>query len=135
MLQSIGLKLSIETLCQQFSDTETLFVAHQIEYPKKLISLDEELQIYRIIQEALSNSAKYAQANAAKVTILAEEGKQIFIEVRDNGKGFDVEKALNSANAFGLHSILQRAHYVGANAHISSSPKGTVVQIKISMTS
>lgn len=134
MLQSIGLKLSIETLCEQFSDMESLFVAHQIDYPKNLLSPIEELQVFRIVQEALSNSAKYAQANAAKVSIKVED-HELFVEIRDNGIGFDVKKKLENGAAFGLYSMLERARHIHASTDISSSNKGTIVEIKISIPS
>ena len=130
MLKNIGLRLSVETLCEQFSDSNTLFISYEIEDTKHLLSPNEELQIFRIIQEALVNTAKYAEASVAKVSILKEK-EHIMIEIRDNGKGFNVEESLNSATAFGLPSILQRAKNIKAKANIESSSKGTIIQIFI----
>jgi signal transduction histidine kinase len=125
MLDKIGLKLSLETLCDQFMNNETLFVSHQIEYSKQLPKATE-LQIFRIVQEALSNVLKYANAEAVRVK-LTETGTRLSLEIKDNGKGFDVAKALESGKSFGLKSILQRANAIGGKAEFISGETGTVV--------
>ena len=104
-------------------------VTTDIDYQDTLATSDE-LQLYRIIQEALSNAIKYANAHAAKITLQATK-QQLLLDVRDNGKGFDVEKTLNSGKAFGLHNIIERARVVGGTTHFQSSSKGTVISIVI----
>ena len=129
LLESIGLKISLESLCDQFGQNEELFVSHDIDYHKTL-SPNAELQLFRIVQEALNNVEKYAQAEAANVHIFSEN-KTLKIEIKDNGKGFDVEKALNGSKAFGLHSVLQRSKAINGDATIQSSDKGTVIKILV----
>ena len=87
-----------------------------------------ELQIYRIIQEALNNTSKHGQANAAKVSLIQSKSG-IFIEIKDNGTGFDVNQQLKSSKSFGLHSLFQRAKSISCILSISSSDKGTSVQL------
>jgi signal transduction histidine kinase len=130
MLESIGLKLSLETLCEQYMEHEQLFIAHEIDYHKQLTPR-MELQIFRIVQEALTNTIKYAGANAAKLTIRTPEKDALRIEIEDNGKGFNVEKTLNSGKSFGLNSILQRSKAIGAAAKIVSTEKGTLITVQI----
>lgn len=127
MLDTIGLKLSLETLCEQFGEREALFVSYNIDYTTTL-SKNTELQLFRIVQEALTNTVKYANANASNV-IIHEIGGKLHLNITDNGKGFDVQKRLDSGQAFGLHSIIQRAKAIGAVAKIDSSPKGTAVNV------
>ena len=129
LLEKIGLKLSIDTLCEQYGEHENLFVSHEIEYNKQL-PCTSELQVFRIIQEVLTNTAKYAHANASYIG-LKQIHNALKLEIRDNGKGFDVEKTLNGSKAFGLHSILQRSKVIGGNARIDSSNLGTTIQIVI----
>jgi two-component system, NarL family, sensor kinase len=129
MLDSIGLKLSLETLCEQFGEREALFVSYDIDYTT-VLNKNTELQLFRIVQEALTNTVKYANANASKVTMHETDGK-IQLTITDNGKGFDVQKRLDSGKAFGLHSIIQRAKAIDAIATIASSKNGTVINVRM----
>ncbi len=130
MLESIGLQLSLETLCDQYMEHGELFITHDIAYNNEL-SNSAELQVFRIVQEALTNSIKYARANAAKLSILQTNKGNIQIVIQDNGKGFDVERALHSGKSFGLNSMLQRSRAIGGKAMIKSSGQGTVVQVDV----
>lgn len=129
LLDKIGLKLSIETLCEQYGEHETLFATHNIDYDKPLPK-PAELQVFRIIQEALNNTVKYAQANASNIT-MTHNTEGVVLYIKDNGKGFDVQKALSSGKSFGLHSILQRSKAIGGKANIQSSEQGTIIQVTI----
>lgn len=129
MFDKIGLEPNIEALIERIQYQNDFMVNLDINYNGSLTSSDE-LQIYRIIQEALTNVIKYANAYAAKITINDEKDK-VFIEIRDNGKGFNVKNALNSGKAFGLHNIIERSRVVGGQANIQSSEKGTIITINI----
>lgn len=129
MLDKIGLRLSLETLCEQFMLHETMFVSHEIDYQNTLPKT-AELQLFRIVQEGLTNALKYSKAEAVKVRI-QYAGKALRLEIQDNGKGFDVEKALEGGKAFGLHSILQRAKAIGGKADIRSGESGTTIGVVV----
>ncbi len=129
MFDKIGLVPNVEQLVERIQNQNNFFISTDMLYTGVLTSADE-LQIYRIIQEALTNIIKYAKAHAAKITVLEEKDK-ILIEIRDNGKGFDVKQALNSGKAFGLHNIIERSRVIGGEANISSSSEGTVITINI----
>lgn len=129
MLDKIGLKLSIEHICQQMMESNLLFITADITYN---MSLDKavELQLFRMIQEALNNIVKYADAQAAKVTI-TETGGYVITEIIDNGKGFDVTAAMESKNSFGLLNLTERAKALNGKTDIISSSTGTSVRIEI----
>ncbi|MFY7911782.1 MAG: tetratricopeptide repeat-containing sensor histidine kinase [Emticicia sp.] len=129
MFDKIGLLPNIEQLVERLQNQNNFFISTEINYEGTLSSADE-LQIYRIIQEALTNIIKYAQAHAAKITI-AEQKDGISIEIKDNGKGFDVKQVLNSGKAFGLHNIIERSRVIGGEASFYSSPEGTIIHIII----
>ncbi|MBK9338568.1 MAG: hypothetical protein IPM98_19380 [Lewinellaceae bacterium] len=129
MLDKIGLRLSLETLCEQFMQHESLFISHEINYPSPLPKT-AELQLFRIVQEGLTNAHKYARAEAVNVKLKpVKNGLQLVIH--DNGKGFDVQDALHSGKAFGLHSILQRSKAIGGHAEIRSDQNGTVIRVEV----
>lgn len=133
MFDKIGLVPNIEALVERLQTQNDFMVSTEMEYEGTLSSADE-LQLYRIIQEALSNVIKYAKAHAAKVT-LQDTGSKIVLEIRDNGRGFNVASALNSGKAFGLHNIIERARAIGGMAKIESSEKGTTISITIKNSS
>ena len=129
VLQNMGFEASIESLCERLTNEAGLFTTCDIEYEKKL-SKSKELQLYRIIQEALNNTLKHGKANAAKVIVVSSESK-LHVEIKDNGSGFNVTEHLNSSKSFGLQSILQRAKAIAAKINIESSEKGTSISLNI----
>jgi signal transduction histidine kinase len=128
MLDSIGLRLAVETLCEQYMESTDVFITYDIEYNDSLTQ-NAELQVFRVIQEAMTNTLKYANAKACRVEINDTNGS-FFLKIQDNGTGFDVQKSLDSGKSFGLNSVIQRAKVIGAIATIESSEKGTVIEIK-----
>jgi signal transduction histidine kinase len=132
MLDKIGLEHSIYSLCEQITAGGQLFVSADIDYGKEL-KPECELQLYRIVQESLSNAVKYADAHAAKVSI-QRNGQTLSVTVIDNGKGFDVAEKLASNDAFGLHSILERSKVLGGKALFHSGRQGTTLSIEIPLS-
>lgn len=128
ILENLGIKASIEHLCEKLTDVG-LFTTCEIEYADQL-SKNKELQIYRIIQEALNNTLKHGKAKASKVILIAKNNF-LHLEIKDNGNGFDVDKQLKSPKSFGLQSIMQRAKAIAAKININSNHKGTIILIKI----
>ena len=129
MFDKIGLVPNVEQLVERIQSQNNFFISTDIVYTGLITSADE-LQVYRIIQEALTNIIKYAKAHAAKISIL-EENDKIVVQIRDNGKGFDVKQTLNSGKAFGLHNIIERSRVIGGEANIRSSSEGTIITINI----
>ena len=129
VLQNLGLQASIESLCERLSEESALFTTCEIDYQKQLRP-SQELQLYRIIQEALNNTLKHGKANAAKVILISENG-YLSLEIKDNGNGFDVDQQLKNPKSFGLQSILQRAKAIAGKIKILSNDKGTQIFIQI----
>ncbi|KAA5536356.1 hypothetical protein F0919_01425 [Taibaiella lutea] len=129
MLEKIGLKASVEHICNQLMEANMIFISSEIDYNNSL-DKNGELQMFRMIQEALNNIIKYSQAQAAKVTI-NENAKYVVAEIIDNGNGFDVEAAMNSKNSFGLLNLKERSKALNGKTSISSSTSGTKIKIEI----
>lgn len=86
------------------------------------------LQLWRIIQEALSNVRKHSGADCVKVTLAVEAGDPV-VRVEDKGRGFDVGGLRHRG---GLDSMAQRAKIIGACLRVNSSPgHGTCVSVNI----
>lgn len=103
---------------------KTQNIKFDVQSNKDNISLTDEqsINIYRVCQEAINNSLKYAQASTIKISIQCDD---VFsITISDNGIGFDAQ---NDNAGFGLISMRERALAIGANLEVTSSPQGTVV--------
>lgn len=126
----MGVVPAIAWLCDRFpGHTDTACTLRVVDEP---VELDEEstVAVFRIVQESLTNVARYAAANSVEITI-GLRGDHVAVEVRDNGKGFD-PAAIAAKDSFGLMSMRERAQAVGGKVEITSAPaKGTVVSVRI----
>lgn len=129
MFEKVGLAASVEQLVERTQSVYELMVTAEIDYDGALGTSDE-LQVYRILQEALSNTIKYAQAIAAKIELISRQDG-LHIRFMDNGKGFNLEEKLSASNAFGLHNILERSRAIGGETKIHSDRNGTIITISI----
>jgi two-component system sensor histidine kinase UhpB len=91
-----------------------------------------ELVLYRVIQEALTNVARHANARHVEV-ILAEEEGHVVAVIRDDGTGFDVEAVLASKErGLGLFGMQERMALVGGRLQLHSRPgRGTLVRAEV----
>ncbi|HUW49571.1 MAG TPA: type IV pili methyl-accepting chemotaxis transducer N-terminal domain-containing protein [Sulfuricella sp.] len=90
------------------------------------------IQLLHIIQEALSNVRKHAQAT--RVDVEMAQNEECHINVTDNGRGFDLgpESGIDSEQHVGIKIMKERAHRIGAQLTISSAPgEGTCVSLTL----
>jgi signal transduction histidine kinase len=84
------------------------------------------LTLFHICQEALANAAKHASAKRVEVAVFTTADR-VVMEVRDNGRGFDLEK-MNLTIGHGLANMQTRAHSVGGEVDIVSTlGEGTTI--------
>ncbi len=89
----------------------------------------EEVALYRIAQEALTNVRKHAEASRVEVT-LRVEGDEVVLRVRDDGRGFDPSH--RPRTSFGLLGISERASLLGGRLAVESGPGlGTTVEVRV----
>jgi signal transduction histidine kinase len=91
-----------------------------------------ELQVVRILQEALANVRKHARATTVDV-ILKEQGGTVILTIRDDGIGFSGEvRSREDFPRFGLATMRERAQSIGASLDIDSTPGvGTTVRFRL----
>jgi signal transduction histidine kinase len=91
-----------------------------------------EIQLLRILQEALANVRKHAEATSVRITLRAED-HTIRATIADNGRGFDPETIGRSEfPRFGLATMRERAEAVGGALEIDAAPgQGTEVRVKV----
>src|ERR1700730_10770465 len=98
------------------------------------IVIDQEpgLAIFRIVQEALTNVARHANATQMDISVRKEDG-EVVLEIRDNGKGISKEQ-LCAIESIGILGISERAHLLGGTLSVIGDPgKGTVVRVRRSV--
>lgn len=89
-----------------------------------------QAQLIRIVQEALTNVRKHAQAGRVRLTA-REDGDEMLIEVADDGRGFSPDDAVAAAR-FGLRGMRERAESVGAEFQVvSCSQGGTTIRLRV----
>jgi signal transduction histidine kinase len=87
--------------------------------------------MYRILQEALTNIARHARAQAVHVD-LKQDGTALELVIRDDGVGFDVGAVLHAASGLGLHGMQERVALLGGSVEIASQPgQGTTIRARI----
>lgn len=130
-LSNLGLVATLEILAREFADHSGVDVQCALDP----IDLDAnaELMVYRLVQEAITNISKYAQARHVWVT-LSKQDNHIEVSVRDDGVGFDTTKKPDSK--YGLIGMRFRVEAEGGVLHVISSPgSGTKVQATLPLTS
>ena len=89
-----------------------------------------ETHLLRIAQEAVANAARHAEAKT--ITLNLTYGDIVTLEIRDDGKGFDVASSEPAAGHFGMSGMKERADKIAGNLRIVSSVgAGTSVQVTI----
>lgn len=94
------------------------------------LSLQAEVQVFRIMQEALNNARKHSGAHEVSVHLHRGHDGLWHFQIRDNGCGFDPRRG-RARGHFGLHIMQERAKAIGGLLGITSAPgRGTVVEIE-----
>jgi len=131
MLLKLGLEASLKDLCKLLT-TKSLHVDFQCLGIQNTIRVEEQIIIYRIIQELLTNIVKHA--NAENVLLqCAQHGAVFFITIEDDGKGFDTD-LLTQMNGIGLTNIKNRVAYLHGNVELlSREQQGTSINIELNV--
>ena len=125
-----GLTGWLEQTTAEFSELSGLPVDLKIEAGQIGISSEVQAQLVRILQEALSNIRKHADARRVWVKI-RETAQDFILEIRDDGQGF-LPEDIASASRHGLRGMQERAELVGADFQVVSRPhEGTTVSLRL----
>ena len=132
LLADLGLSGAIAEAADQIASA--LGIPVEVELQEGVDGLPETVEVVslRVIQEALQNARKHAQARTIRVRMAKEEAGWT-VEVRDDGKGFDADDPpVSGRRHFGLQFMRERAELIGARFEVRSSPNlGTAVRMII----
>ncbi len=129
-LDELGLVPAIEALVTRVSAVEGLSIACEIDLPPGRLDLELETTVYRLLQEALTNVAKHAHAERARVSVCVDAGR-LEVEVADDGLGFDRDAA---TTGFGLVGMRERVQLGGGRLTITPTTDGTTVHADIPLS-
>jgi signal transduction histidine kinase len=129
------LKKTLPDFIVQFSRLSDLPIHLELDpkFEKKMISAQTELQLFRILQEALHNIRKHARATQVWVSMAILPGS-IALVVRDDGVGFDMEAATVAQDPrhFGLVGMQDRVRAMGGVLEITTAhAQGTCLTVRI----
>ena len=126
-LVNLGLQASLEIQARDFAERSGLAVDREL--ADVVLADGVQITAYRLVQEALTNIAKYAGADHVRIT-LRTEGPHAHLCVQDNGCGFDPRATRRSAH--GLMGMRYRVEAVGGTLHIASAPgRGTRIEASL----
>ena len=132
MIDDLGLVPAIEHLLHEFSQRTSILVSLDARTEGVEFHDPVATAVYRMVQEALTNVARHAEATKVEVS-MAVEGEALSVSVRDNGRGID-EGGLRKAKSYGVLGIRERAQTLGGSARIYRAERGgTIVEIRIPM--
>jgi len=96
-----------------------------------LLEPTAEVQLLRIIQEALTNTRKYAQATRVQIS-LTRQGNRLSVVIQDDGGGFDPTRPAADGPTFGLRFMRERAEELHGSLEVHSAPgQGTRITVKV----
>ena len=130
-LEDIGISKALDNLINQLDESyEKTYIFGNIDDIANKLNQDQEVNIFRIIQECLSNVIKHAKADSAKVTLI-NNNTEILISIKDNGLGFDFSERYNDFKSLGLKTIKERVRFLKGTLKIDSiKGKGTTFNIQ-----
>ena len=127
-----SLTVSVEQIVERFKqDSDDVQVYLQKEWPNTKLPTQIELQVIRIIQEALTNARKHSEAKVVRVWMRGDENGHYFVLIEDDGIGISERQKQNSAGEHvGLSVMQDRASRIGGTLTVEGEA-GEGVQVRL----
>lgn len=137
-LERLGLTKAIEAMVNKVRQSTELGIRSELADLDGLVAKEREIDVYRIVQEALNNVIKHSGAGHASIWSAVSPAHKYFeIGVEDDGRGFPVSRtsAGGQAVGFGLKNMNERVKILHGEISIESQPgKGTQLRIRVPVT-
>lgn len=118
-LEKLGLSKAASQLLEQIDLETDIFVSSEIDELYGVLKKEEELQLYRILQESINNVLKHSEASALRVTFQKID-QQVILKIEDNGKGFDFSERFNDFQSLGLKTLKERIASINGSMKVTS---------------
>jgi len=121
-------------LVQEMGQTANIPIAYKVRGQERGMDTQKAMSVYRIVQESLNNVIRHAEAKHAWVE-LDFAVSEVFVQIRDDGKGFVVPAnpaEFPEKGHFGLLGLQERAEIINAELKILSTPgQGTIITLQV----
>jgi PAS domain S-box-containing protein len=148
VLDDLGLVPALRRLGEEFQENTGVTVEIETDHLTQRLPAPIETALFRIVQEALTNVRKHAQARRVSIA-LSREGEQVVLSVQDDGVGFEQQAARSAMNNamileggwtipyghFGLLGIQERVMQLGGRLQITSAPgQGATLRVELPLS-
>jgi signal transduction histidine kinase len=128
ILDELGLPAAIEWQVSEFQQRTGICGVFESNNLQLSLAKETAAALFRVVQEALTNVVRHANARRVRVAMRARNG-MLRIAVTDDGKGF-ARQQMNSRTSFGIVGMRERLHRIGGEFNIYSGPgRGTRLEI------
>lgn len=129
-LDTLGLSETIESQARQFQERTGITVESDCGQAGVDLNPDQSIAVFRILQEALTNILRHAQATFVHIQLKRQE-REVVLTISDNGRGI-TEEEKSGVGTLGLLGMRERAHLVEGRIEITGAKgEGTVVIVRI----
>lgn len=134
-LDDLGFVPTLRGFIKQFGERyKSIKIDYRIDVREEDVSEENQIMLYRILQESLRNTAKHSRADVVRIGLRNVDGA-LALEVQDNGDGFDLETAMNQDDplvGLGLKSLRERVEICGGLFNLDSGAgRGTLLRITL----
>lgn len=131
VLQELGLVAAIRKEAKELAKNTGVKARVVISDAVGRLAPETEAAIYRIVQEALHNVAKHAQAKSVTIQV-SRENASVRLIVEDDGQGMGPAKSNSRGHSFGLAGIKERVGFLGGSVGVTSAKgKGTRIEVAV----
>jgi two-component system sensor histidine kinase DegS len=132
VLSDLGLSGGIRAYAEEWESRQGLKVLARLDDRETGLDPQQELAVYRIVQEALQNTYKHAKATTVRIEWERDGPGAWVLRVTDDGIGFDLMRAARQQRSVGLLSMRERAALIGAQFELRSAPgQGATVTVRV----
>lgn len=130
ILDRLGLKAALGEMIRKLDENTDIFFSTELAEVDHLFSAHDQLNIYRIVQEAFNNVLKHSNTTSAKLSIVHSRNN-VIVTIQDNGNGFKPEVEVKRKDSLGLKTIQERATMLNGKVRITSGDSGTRIVLEI----
>ena len=128
-LENQKLTAAITSLAEELQAKQALTI--ELELDDTELPATVENQLYRVVQEGLSNVLRHADANRVWIRLNCSEGERVQLRIEDDGKGFD-DQQVTGQTSYGLQGIKERIASLGGTVNWLSAPgQGTRLEVRL----
>jgi len=133
-LEEFGLSQALTALCEKIESASGIRISKKIQTIEPRLTIEQELALYRVVQEMINNALKHAEASEFSIHLESNMG-EVQLCFSDNGKGFDMNEIKSShlvRTGLGLKNLENRVKVAGGKMKFESVlGKGTRIEITI----